>query len=101
MFRPVFDSTGGVDGWVSMELSPLLAAHTAGSIEAARRIHVQAERDNLYVKIPGTREGIPAPEESILSGVPLNVPLLFSTEQYIPPPEACLPGLPRTHQPRP
>src|SRR3546814_15010839 len=63
MFRPVFDSTGGVDGWVSLELSPLLAADTVGSIEAARRIHVQAERDNLFVKIPGTPEGIPRSEE--------------------------------------
>src|SRR3546814_1724447 len=95
MFRPVFDSTGGVDGWVSMELSPLLAADTAGSIEAAKRIHVQAERDNLYVKIPGTPEGIPAIEESIFAGVPINVTLLFSTEQYMAAAEAYLRGIER------
>src|SRR3546814_89863 len=68
MFRPVFDSTGGVDGWVSMELSPLLAADTVGSIEAARRIHVQAERDNLFVKISGTPEGIPADRTRVVEG---------------------------------
>src|SRR3546814_3311953 len=95
MFSPVFDSTGGVDGWVSMELSPLLAADTVGSIEAARRIHVQAERDNLFVKIPGTPEGIPAIEESIFAGVSINVTLLFSTEQYMAAAEAYLRGIER------
>src|SRR3546814_11849427 len=90
MFRPVFDSTGGVDGWVSMELSPLLAADTVGSIEAAKRIHVQAERENLYVKIPGTPEGIPAIEASIFAGVPINVTLLFSLEHYMAAAEAYL-----------
>lgn len=95
MFRPVFDATGGVDGWVSMELSPLLAADTAGSIEAAKRIHAQAERENLFVKIPGTPEGIPAIEESIFAGVPINVTLLFSTEQYMAAAEAYLRGIER------
>ncbi|TMH06159.1 MAG: transaldolase, partial [Betaproteobacteria bacterium] len=65
LFRPVFDATDGVDGWVSMEVSPLLANDTAGSIDAAARIHAQGERPNLYVKIPGTPEGVPAIEESI------------------------------------
>ena len=78
LFRPVFDATDGVDGWVSMELSPLLAGDTAGSIEAAARIHRQADRANLFVKIPGTPEGVPAIEESIFNGVPINVTLLFS-----------------------
>ena len=95
MFRPVFDQTGGVDGWVSMELSPLLAADAAGSIAAARRIHAQAARDNLYVKIPGTPEGIPAIEESIFAGVPINVTLLFSTGQYMAAAEAYLRGIER------
>ncbi|GAA3918448.1 transaldolase [Luteimonas lutimaris] len=95
LFRPVFDATDGVDGWVSMELSPLLAADTSGSIEAARRIFAQAERDNLFVKIPGTPEGIPAIEESIFAGVPINVTLLFSTEQYLAAAEAYLRGIER------
>src|SRR3546814_17481125 len=95
MFRPGFDSTGGVDGWVSMELSPLMAADTVGSIEAAKRIHVQAERENLYVKIPGTPEGIPAIEESIFAGVPINVTLRFSMEQYMAAAEAYLRGIAR------
>ena len=80
-FRPVHDATKGVDGWVSMEVSPLLAFDTTGSIEAAKRIHAQAERPNLLVKIPGTAEGIPAIEEAIFAGVPINVTLLFSREQ--------------------
>jgi len=95
MFRPVFESTGGVDGWVSMELSPLLAADTAGSIEAARRIQALGDRDNLYVKIPGTPEGVPAIEESIFAGVPINVTLLFSTGQYKAAAEAYLRGIER------
>ena len=95
LFRPVFDATDGVDGWVSMELSPLLADDTAGSIAAATRIHRQAGRQNLYVKIPGTPEGVPAIEESIFSGVPINVTLLFSREQYLASAEAYLRGIER------
>lgn len=95
LFRPVFDATGGVDGWVSMELSPLLAANTTGSIEAARRIHAQAGRDNLYVKIPGTPEGVPAIEESIFAGVPINVTLLFSMQQYVAAADAYMRGIER------
>ncbi|MGY0633050.1 transaldolase [Luteimonas sp. A478] len=95
LFRPVFDATGGVDGWVSMELSPLLAADTTGSIEAARRIHAQAGRDNLYVKIPGTPEGVPAIEESIFAGVPINVTLLFSMQQYVASADAYMRGIER------
>jgi len=95
LFRPVFDATDGVDGWVSMEVSPLLANDTAGSIAAAARIHAQAARPNLYVKIPGTPEGGPAIEESIFNGVPINVTLLFSREQYIVAAEAYLRGIER------
>jgi transaldolase len=95
LFRPIFDATGGVDGWVSMEVSPLLASDTSGSIEAAARIHRQAGRPNLFVKIPGTPEGIPAIEESIFAGVPINVTLLFSREQYLAAAEAYLRGIER------
>lgn len=95
LFRPVFDATNGVDGWVSMELSPLLAADTAGSIEAATRIHVLGDRANLFVKIPGTPEGVKAIEESIFNGVPINVTLLFSTAQYMAAAEAYLRGIER------
>ncbi len=95
LFRRIFDATDGIDGWVSMELSPLLAADTAGSIRAATRIHAQADRANLFVKIPGTPEGIPAIEESIFNGVPINVTLLFSTAQYMAAAEAYLRGIER------
>ena len=95
LFRPIFDATEGVDGWVSMEVSPLLASDTPGSIEAAARIHRQARRPNLFVKIPGTPEGIPAIEESIFAGVPINVTLLFSREQYLAAAEAYLRGIER------
>lgn len=95
MFEPAHKSSHGVDGWVSMELSPLLAADTAGSIAAAARIHAQADCENLYIKIPGTPEGVPAIEESIYNGVPINVTLLFSTDQYIASAEAYLRGIER------
>jgi transaldolase len=95
LFRPVFDATAGVDGWVSMEVSPLLANDTSGSIDAAERIHGQAARPNLFVKIPGTPEGVPAIEESIFNGVPINITLLFSREQYVAAAEAYLRGIER------
>ena len=95
LFRPEYDRTDGVDGWVSMEVSPLLADDTAGSIAAAARIHQLAGRDNLYVKIPGTPAGLPAIEESIFAGVPINVTLLFSREQYLAAAEAYLRGIER------
>lgn len=95
LFRPIFDATNGVDGWVSMELSPLLAGETAGSIEAAARIFRQAERPNLFVKIPGTPAGVGAIEESIFAGVPINVTLLFSREQYLASAEAYLRAIER------
>jgi transaldolase len=83
LFRPEFDRTKGLDGWVSMEVSPLLANNTQGTIDAALRIHKQANRPNLYVKIPGTPAGVPAIEAAIFAGVPINVTLLFSREQYL------------------
>jgi transaldolase len=82
LFSPVHVRTGGVDGWVSLEVSPLLAHDTEATIEAAKALHQKAGRDNLFIKIPGTVEGLPAIEECIFSGVPINVTLLFSTEQY-------------------
>src|SRR5271165_5419775 len=95
LFRPIFDATDGVDGWVSMEVSPLLVKDTSGSIEAAADICRRAQRPNLYVKIPGTPEGIPAIEESIFDGVPINVTLLFSREQYVAAAAAYLRGIER------
>jgi len=95
LFRPVFDATAGVDGWVSMEVSPLLVSDTAGSIAAAQAIHDQGDRPNLYVKIPGTPEGVPAIEASIFAGVPINVTLLFSTAQYLAVAEAYMSALER------
>jgi len=95
LFRPVHDATAGVDGWVSLEVSPLLADDTAGTIKAAARLHAQAQCPNLFIKIPGTRAGIPAIEESIFAGVPVNVTLLFSREHYIAAAEAYLRGIER------
>jgi transaldolase len=95
LFRPAFDASDRLDGWVSMELSPLLAADTQGSIAAAKDIYRQARRENLFVKIPGTPQGVPAIEESIFQGVPINVTLLFSCEQYVAAAEAYLRGIER------
>jgi len=78
VFRPIHDRSGGADGWVSMEVSPLLASDTRATIDAALQIHKLADRPNLYVKIPGTAEGVPAIEAAIFAGVPVNVTLLFS-----------------------
>jgi transaldolase len=82
LFRPTFDATQHMDGWVSMEVSPLLVADTQGSIAAARQIHDQADCANLFVKIPGSPEGVGAIEEAIFAGIPINVTLLFSCAQY-------------------
>lgn len=95
LFRSVHDSTGGVDGWVSLEVSPLLAHDTAGSIAAAARLHAAAQRTNLFIKIPGTPEGVPAIEASIFAGVPVNVTLLFSRDQYVAAAQAYLRGIER------
>jgi transaldolase len=95
LFRPAHDASGGVDGWVSLEVSPLLADDTAATIAAAVQLHERAQRPNLLIKIPGTRAGIPAIEEAIFSGVPVNVTLLFSREQYVAAAEAYMRGIER------
>src|SRR5881409_691844 len=83
LFRPIWDRTRGVDGWVSLEVSPLLAHDTPSTLTAAKALHARAGRPNLFIKIPGTKEGLPAIEEAIFAGVPINVTLLFSREQYL------------------
>jgi len=95
LFRPIYDETNGVDGWVSLEVSPLLAYDTASTIAAARDLFMRAARPNLLIKIPGTKEGLPAIEEAIFSGIPVNVTLLFSREQYVAAAEAFLRGIER------
>ncbi|MCC6916334.1 transaldolase [Nitrosomonas sp.] len=95
LLRPVYDRTNGIDGWVSMEVSPLLAYDTASTVAAAKEIYNQAARPNLLIKIPGTREGVPAIEEAIFAGIPINVTLLFSREQYVAAAEAYLRGIER------
>src|SRR6202011_5928740 len=91
----IWNRTGGTDGWVSMEVSPLLASDTKATIEAALHIHKLADRPNLYVKIPGTPEGVPAIEAAIFAGVPVNVTLLLSREQYLAVAGAYMRGLER------
>ncbi len=95
LFRPIHDATGGVDGWASLEVSPLLANDTAATIEAAAQLHARAQRPNLLIKIPGTRAGLPAIEETVFAGVPVNVTLLFSREHYISAAEAYMRGIDR------
>jgi transaldolase len=95
MFRTVYDQTHGVDGWVSLEVSPLLAYDTGTTIAAAKELSAEAARPNLFIKIPGTKEGLPAIEEAIFSGVSVNVTLLFSREQYLAAAEAYLKGIER------
>jgi len=95
LFRPIYDRTNGVDGWVSLEVSPLLAYDTASTIAAARELSTRAARPNLFIKIPGTKEGLPAIEESIFAGVPVNVTLLFSREHYVAAAEAYMRGITR------
>jgi transaldolase len=95
LFRPIHDRTDGVDGWVSLEVSPLLAYDTASSLAAARSLHARAAQPNLFIKIPGTKEGLPAIEEAIFAGIPVNVTLLFSREQYLAAADAFLRGIER------
>src|SRR5512144_1380425 len=95
LFRPIHEATDGIDGWVSLEVSPLLADDTAKTIQAAARQHAAAARPNLFIKIPGTSAGISAIEESIFAGVPINVTLLFSREHYIAAAEAFMRGIER------
>jgi len=95
LLRPAHDATDGVDGWVSLEVSPLLADDTTATIKAAVQLHARAQRPNLFIKIPGTPEGIAAIEEAIFAGVPVNVTLLFSREHYIAAAEAYMRGIER------
>ena len=95
LLRPIHDATAGADGWVSLEVSPLLADDTAATVKAAVQLHAHAQRPNVFIKIPGTRAGIPAIEDAIFAGVPVNVTLLFSREQYLAAAEAYLRGIER------
>jgi transaldolase len=95
LFRPVHDRTSGLDGWVSLEVSPLLAYDTQATIAAAKELHAQARRPNVMIKIPGTPQGLPAIEEAIFAGVPINVTLLFSNAQYVAAAEAYMRGIER------
>lgn len=95
LFRQVHDRTDGVDGWVSLEVSPLLAYDTASSLRAAKSLHATANQPNLFIKIPGTKEGLPAIEEAIFAGVPVNVTLLFSREHYLAAADAFMRGVER------
>jgi transaldolase len=95
LFAPIHEQTNRVDGWVSLEVSPLLAYDSQRSSDEAKALHAKANRRNLFIKIPGTREGLPAIEETIASGVPVNATLLFSREQYDAAAEAYLRGLER------
>jgi transaldolase len=95
LFRPIYDRTDGVDGWVSLEVSPLLAHNTTGTLAAAKALHSRAAWPNLFIKIPGTSEGLPAIEEAVFAGIPVNVTLLFSGEQYVAAAEAYLRGIER------
>jgi len=95
LFRPIFERTSGVDGWVSLEVSPLLAHDTKSTIAAAKDLDAQARCPNLFIKIPGTTEGLPAIEEAIFAGVPINVTLLFSDDQYLAAANAFMRGIER------
>src|SRR5271170_292 len=95
LFRPIHARTSGVDGWVSLEVSPLLAHDTSSTLAAAKDLHARAGRPNLLIKIPGTKEGLPAIEEAIFAGIPINVTLLFSREHYVAAAEAFLRGIER------
>jgi transaldolase len=95
LFWPIYDQTNGVDGWASLEVSPLLAHDAASTLAAAKDLHTRAGQSNLFIKIPGTKEGLPAIEEAIFAGIPINVTLLFSREQYLAAAEAFLRGIER------
>ena len=95
LFLPIWERTRGVDGWVSLEVSPVLAHDTTTTLAAAKTLHARAGRPNLFIKIPGTKEGLPAIEEAIFAGVPINVTLLFSREQYLAAADAFMRGIER------
>jgi transaldolase len=95
LFLPIHQRTSTVDGWVSLEVSPLLAHDTAGTVASAQKLHATAGKRNLFIKIPGTREGLPAIEQAIFAGIPVNVTLLFSAQQYVAAADAYMKGLER------
>jgi transaldolase len=95
LFHSVHERTAGVDGWVSLEVSPHLAYDTRSTLAEARELHARASRPNLFIKIPGTAAGLPAIESAIFAGVPINVTLLFCAEQYLAAAEAWLRGVER------
>lgn len=95
LFRPIYEKTNGVDGWFSLEVSPMLAYDTAGTLAAAKELFARANRPNLLIKIPGTKQGLPAIEEAIFRGIPIDVTLLFSREHYLAAAEAFLRGIER------
>src|SRR5438445_7785510 len=95
LFRPIWDRTHGVDGWVSLEVSPVLSHDTASTLAAAKALHARAGRPNPFIKIPGTKEALPAIEEAIFAGIPVNVTLLFSREHYLAAAEAFMRGIER------
>src|SRR5262249_11720629 len=95
LFRPIYDKTNGVDGWASLEVSPLLAYDTTATLAAAKDLFARGGRPNLFIKIPGTKEGLPAIEEASFAGVPINVTLLFSREHYLAAADAFLRGIER------
>jgi len=95
LLRPIYEQTNGIDGWVSLEVSPLLAYDTASTLAAAKELFARANRPNLFIKIPGTKQGLPAIEEAIFAGIPINVTLLFSREHYLAAAEAFLRGVER------
>src|SRR5215469_6208577 len=95
LFRPIHERTNGVDGWVSLEVSPLLVHDTAKTLAAAKDLYQRAGRPNLFIKIPGTKEGLPAIEEAIFAGIPINVTLLFSYNQYLAAADAFMRGIER------
>jgi len=95
LLRPIHEQTNGVDGWVSLEVSPLLARDAGATLQAAKELFARAARPNLMIKIPGTRESLPAVEEAIFLGIPVNVTLLFSREHYVAAAGAFLSGIER------
>ena len=95
LFRPTFDQTNGMDGWVSLEVSPVLAFDAASTLAAAKELRARAARPNVFIKIPGTKESLPAIEEAIFAGIPVNVTLLFSREQYLAAADAFMRGIER------
>ncbi len=95
LFRPTFDRTNGMDGWVSLEVSPVLAYDAASTLAAAKELRARAARPNVFIKIPGTKESLSAIEEAIFAGVPVNVTLLFSREQYLAAADAFMRGIER------